>query len=358
MLTEEKSRYWSRAAKAAVPYTPGEQPRNRKFIKLNTNENPYGPSPKLKCLSAAELPMQLYPDPSGLSLRKAIGELNGLSPEEVFLGNGSDEVLAFAFGAFGDEERPFAFPDITYSFYPVWSDFYRVHPQVFPLGKDLSIDLSLVPAGEGPLVIANPNAPIGIALPARVLRDFLNNHPERLLILDEAYVDFGAESMVPYIRDYPNLLVIQTFSKSQALAGIRLGFAMGQASLIEAMNRIKDSFNSYTVSRYTQAAGEISYRDTDYFKETVGKIVSTRERVKKALHDLGFELTDSMTNFLWVKHPILSGDTLYQALRDRGILVRHFSDPRLRDYLRITVGTDEEMDTLLQALKQIEDTIL
>ena len=332
---DSQMKFWSSSARNAVPYTPGEQPKDRNFIKLNTNENPYGPSPRVLQLSTQDLHMNLYPEPTAYGLRKVIAEMNSFSPEKIFVGNGSDEVLAFAFGAFGDEDHPFSFPDITYSFYPVWSEFYHVSKRIFPLGEDLSIDLTLAPEDGGPLVIANPNA------------------PNRLMIVDEAYVDFGAESMVPYIRKFPNLLVVQTFSKSRALAGARLGFAFGQAQLIEAMNRIKDSFNSYTVSAFSQAAGIASYQDSDYLAETSSRIIATRERAKAALKELGFAMTDSMANFLWVTHPQEAGQFLYEALRERGILVRHFSNPALTEYLRITVGTDDEMDELICQLKNI-----
>jgi len=350
---DSQMKFWSSSARNAVPYTPGEQPKDRKFIKLNTNENPYGPSPRVLQLSPQDLHMNLYPEPTAYGLRKVIAEMNSFSPEEIFVGNGSDEVLAFAFGAFGDEDHPFSFPDITYSFYPVWSDFYHVSKRIFPLGEDFSIDLTLAPEDGGPLVIANPNAPTGIALPSEVLVNYLETHSDRLMIVDEAYVDFGAESMVHYIRKFPNLLVVQTFSKSRALAGARLGFAFGQAQLIEAMNRIKDSFNSYTVSAFSQAAGIASYQDSDYLAETSSRIIATRERSKAALKELGFAMTDSMANFLWVTHPEESGQFLYEALRERGILVRHFSNPALTEYLRITVGTDDEMDELICQLKNI-----
>lgn len=351
MMNEQK--YWSRAAKAAVPYVPGEQPKDRKFIKLNTNENPYGPSPRLLEIDFASLSTQLYPEPTVLNLRTAIAEQNDLSPEEVFVGNGSDEVLAFAFSAFGDEDHPISFPDITYSFYPVWSDFFQAEKQIFPLGRDLSIDLSIIPDGTGPVVIANPNAPTGIALGREELETYLKNHPERLMIVDEAYVDFGAESMVPCIHSYPNLLVVQTFSKSRALAGLRLGFAMGQKTLIDAIIRIKDSFNSYTVNTWSQIAGKISYQDRAYFEETTDRIIKTREKTKEQIRSLGFDVTDSKANFLWVKHPEISGMKIYEYLRSKGILVRHFSSPVITDYLRISVGTDNEMEQLVTTLSQL-----
>ncbi|MBO4888279.1 MAG: histidinol-phosphate transaminase [Firmicutes bacterium] len=350
-MNEQK--YWSRAARAAVPYVPGEQPKDRSFIKLNTNENPYGPSPKLKEIDPFSLRFELYPEPTALMLRQAIAKANDLSLDEVFVGNGSDEVLAFAFSAFADEDDPVSFPDITYSFYPVWSEYFGAPKQIFPLGKDLSIDLSMVPDGFGPVVIANPNAPTGVALAREVLEDYLKAHPERLMIVDEAYVDFGAESIVPLIHSYPNLLVVQTFSKSRALAGLRLGFAMGQKSLIDAIIRIKDSINSYTVNTWSQVAGTISYQDKEYTGEIVQKIIRTRECTKEKLRDLGFEVGDSKANFLWVKHPEFSGTKLYEYLRGEGILVRHFSSPAITDYLRISVGTDEEMDQLVTTLSKL-----
>ena len=354
-MMNEYEKFWSRHARSAVPYVPGEQPRDRKFIKLNTNENPYGPSPDIGKTETLASSLQLYPDPTILALRKAIAEANGLSVDEIFCGNGSDEILAFAFAAFADSDTPIAFPDITYSFYPVWSDFFEIRKEIFPLGEDLTIDLSKVPEGKGPVVIANPNAPTGIALPAAYLRTFLEEHPDRLLIVDEAYVDFGAESMVPYIHQYPNLLVVQTYSKSRALAGIRLGMVMGQKQLIDAFIRIKDSLNSYTVSILTQKIGLLSYLDTEYFEQSRRKIMATRERIRGEMISLGFKVTDSKANFLWATHPSYSGDFLYTKLREEGILVRHFSSPQISEYLRITVGTDEEMDELIRALKKIAE---
>lgn len=345
--------YWSEMAERALPYTPGEQPKDQVYIKLNTNECPYPPTPKLtEALFQAEQ-LRLYPDPTTETLRQKIADRYHLDPEEVFIGNGSDEVLAFSYMAFASHTQPVSFPDITYSFYPVYAQLFQVPQQIHPLREAFRLELDDYEDGNGPIVIANPNAPTGLALPPERLVRFLQAHPDRLMLVDEAYVDFGAQSMVPYIHDYPNLLVIQTFSKSRALAGARLGFAMGQRSLIEALNRIKNSFNSYTISRFSLMAGALAIEDEAYFEWTCQQIIKTRDALIPRLREKGFEVTDSKTNFLWLRRPGVSGEDLYQRLRKRGVLVRHFSAEKIQDYIRVTIGTPQQMNQFETALYEV-----
>ena len=345
--------FWSEMAKRAWPYTPGEQPRDQVYIKLNTNECPYPPTPSLKKMTFETEKLRLYPDPTVKTLREQIAERNQLKPEEVFIGNGSDEILAFSFMAFADQQHPISFADITYSFYPVYARIFQVPEQIVPLRENFELNLDDYEEAAGPVIIANPNAPTGLALPPQRLEAFLKAHPDRLLIVDEAYVDFGAESMVPYIHQYDNLLVIQTFSKSRALAGARLGFAMGQKGLIEALDRIKNSFNSYTISRYSMQAGTAAMADETYFQWTRQQIMETRDALIPQLREKGFEVTDSKTNFLWMKKSGVAGESLYQGLRQRGILVRHFKNEAICDYIRVTIGTKEEMEKFKLALYEV-----
>lgn len=344
----------SQMAERVEPYTPGEQPQDKRYIKLNTNECPYPPSPAVTKDLAKTDDLRLYPDPTCRLLRQAVGQVYHLDPDQVFIGNGSDEVLAFSFMAFGSQELPITTAAVTYSFYPVWARLLGIPYQVYPLRDDLSWPLEeMASEGKGPMVICNPNAPTGLAMPCQRLEKVLSDHPDRLMIVDEAYVDFGAESMVPLIDRYPNLLVIQTFSKSRALAGIRVGFAMGQKPLIDCLNRVKNSFNSYTISRFSLAAARAAMLDTDYFASVTGRIKATRERVKKELWAHGFDLTDSKTNFLWMRSDSISGQKLYEELKEAGILVRHFSDPAISDRIRVTIGTDREMDIFMETLFSI-----
>lgn len=347
--------FWSEMARRVSPYTPGEQPQDQMYVKLNTNECPYPPAPGLQDLDPDPDHLRLYPDPSAGELRSLIAARNGLDREEIFIGNGSDEVLAFSFMAFADDTRPVSFPDITYSFYPVYTQLFRIPSRQIPLRENFRLELSDYDEGSGPVVIANPNAPTGLALPRERLEQFLQAHPDRLLMVDEAYVDFGAESMTPLIHRYPNLLVIQTFSKSRAMAGARLGFAMGQSSLIQALERIKNSFNSYTISRYSLRAGAVSIQDEDYFQWTRRQIMKTRDALVPRLRSMGMEVTDSRTNFLWMRCPGLSGEALYEGLKRKGILVRHFSPEAIRDYIRVTIGTEEDMEKMMQALQEIRE---
>ena len=345
--------FWSEMVQRAVPYTPGEQPKDQHYIKLNTNECPYPPSPALQSFDMDMELLRLYPDPTAEKLKRALAKRFKVKTDEVFVGNGSDEVLAFTFMAFTRQEEPISYADITYSFYPVYARIFGAKEHIVPLRDNFELNLDDFDSGEGPVIIANPNAPTGLAIPVARLIRFLQEHPNRLLIVDEAYVDFGADSMAEYIHAYPNLLVIQTFSKSRALAGVRLGFALGQQPLIDALERIKNSFNSYTISRFTQEVACISLADEAYFQWTRQQIMETRDNLIKVLRENDFKVTDSKTNFLWIRKNGFSGEMLYRELRKRAILVRHFSTPAISDYIRVTIGTKEEMEKFTSTLLSI-----
>lgn len=347
--------FWSKRAKTLVPYIPGEQPRERKWIKLNTNENPYPPSQAALAAirEAANENLRLYPDPESTSLREALAATFDLKPNQVFVGNGSDEVLSLCFQAFFDPERTILFPDITYSFYPVFASLYGLSYQEVPLDECFGLPLEPFLGNNGGVVIANPNAPTGRAISMCDIRTLLEGNPESVVLVDETYVDFGAQSAVPLIDTYPNLIVVQTMSKSRGLAGLRVGFALGNANLIDALNSVKNSFNSYTLDRLAQAGAEGALRDGAYLRAITMKISSTRDWVADRLKRMGFEVSDSAANFLFISHPAVSAKTLLDGLRERGILVRWWDKPRIRDYLRITVGTDEEMQALCEGLAQM-----
>ena len=351
-------KHWSRRIRDMVPYVPGEQPRDRQFIKLNTNENPYPPSPKaLEALrAAAGDSLRLYPDPECTELRAAIAAAHGLSPEQVFPGNGSDEVLAFCFQAFFDPDRPVRFADITYTFYAVYASYFGLTPELVPLAEDFTLPVAdLLAPGCGGVVLANPNAPTGLAVELADIRRILEAHRDQVVLVDEAYIDFGGASADVLVPEYDNLVVVRTLSKGHALAGLRVGYALAQPDLIAALRCVRDSINSYTVDRAAQAAAEASLRDAAYFQERTAQVVRTRQRTALALRDMGFAVTDSQANFLFVRHPQVPAKTLLDGLRERGILVRWFDRPRIRDYLRITVGTDGEMDALTAALKELTE---
>ena len=347
--------FWSKRARDLVPYTPGEQPRQRNWIKLNTNENPYPPSQKALAAirAAAGETLRLYPDPECASLREALAATFDLKPAQVFVGNGSDEVLALCFQAFFDPERTILFPDVTYSFYPVFADLYGLSYREVPLDERFGLPLESFVGDNGGVVIANPNAPTGRAVSLCDIRMLLEGNPESVVIVDEAYVDFGAQSAVPLIDSYPNLVVVQTMSKSRALAGLRVGFALGNENLIAALNSVKNSFNSYTLDRLALAGAEGALRDGDYLRAITMKISSTRDWVADRLKRMGFEVSDSAANFLFISHPDIPAKVLLDGLRERGILVRWWDKPRISNYLRITVGTDQEMEALCQALTQM-----
>ena len=347
------NKFWSARARELTPYVPGEQPKDRKFIKLNTNENPYPPSPLALAAirEAACDTLRLYPDPECTSLREVLGATYGLKPAQIFVGNGSDEVLALCFQAFFDPERTILFPDITYSFYPVFADLYGLSYREVPLDENFAVPLEPFLEENGGIVIANPNAPTGRELSLYGIRAVLEANPDAVVVVDEAYVDFGAESAMPLTEKYENLLVVQTFSKSRSLAGLRIGFAMGHPRLIRALNDVKYSFNSYTMNMPSQLLGAASVGDEAYFQETVRRIRDTREKAKLRFRGLGFSFPDSQANFLFVTHPVLQARVLFEALKRERIYVRYFDAPRLDNFLRITIGTEQEMEKLFAFLE-------
>jgi histidinol-phosphate aminotransferase len=349
------SNYWSKLVHDLEPYVPGEQPQDQRYVKLNTNENPYPPAPGVaRCLAefdAAEL--RRYPDPQSGELVAALADYHALPPAGVFVGNGSDEVLAHAFQALFNRDQPVLFADISYSFYPVYCALYQIEYRQVALGDDLRIDIGDYRTANGGIVIANPNAPSGIALGLAEIRQLLADNPESAVIVDEAYVDFGAESALPLISEFDNLLVVRSFSKSRSLAGLRLGYALGHPGLIEGLQRIKNSFNSYPIDRLACRLGVASIDDEGYFRQCVERVMATRERLAGALAKLGFEVYPSSANFVFARPPGGDAARLYQELKSAGILVRYFDRPRIDDCLRISIGSDEECDALLEALNTI-----
>ena len=348
------SRFFSSRFDALTPYTPGEQPRDSQYIKLNTNESPYDTSPLSAALAAKEaLSLRLYSDPECTDLVREAASYFGVDTDEILFTNGSDEALVFAVMAFCDASTGAVFPDITYGFYPVICSLNGIAYEEIPLNEDLTVPLDAFYQTGKTVFLANPNAPTGIALSCGEIETVLQNNPDNVVIVDEAYVDFGTESMVPMIRKYDNLLVIQTMSKSRSLAGGRLGFAIGNRELIRDLNTLKYSTNPYNINRMTMAAGIGALRDDALIRENCRKICAVREKTANALDALGFLMTPSKANFLFVRHPSLSGETIYRKLKERGILVRYFNKPRLTEYVRITVGTAEQMEALLDALQEI-----
>lgn len=349
------SKFWSSIVETLVPYTPGEQPKRQQFIKLNTNENPYGPSPRvLEALTAASGDeLRLYPDPSALDLRQEISGTYGLSPDHVFAGNGSDEVLAHSFLAFFSDKAPILFPDITYAFYKTYCRIYRIQHHLIALGKDYRWNPANFSKPCGGVVLANPNAPTGIAVSLEDIEYVLKQNPEVVVLVDEAYVDFGALSAASLVPHYENLLVVQTFSKSRSLAGLRVGFALGQPHLIEALMRVKDSFNSYPLGRLSLVGALEAWRDQTWFEETRSRVMQDRECLRDGLVQRGFVVLPSAANFLFVSHLSLSATHLSEELRTRGILVRHFSQKRIDNWLRISIGTTAECKALVSAIDEI-----
>lgn len=346
------SRFLSQRFAALEPYTPGEQPRDRAYIKLNTNESPYPPSPKvLEAVSAEQISkLNLYPDPTCMMLRNKLAETYGVQVENVFVTNGSDDILNMSFMAFCDREHGIAFPDITYGFYSVYGQLHGIPCRVIPLTEDYRICMQDYMEIGSHVIIANPNAPTGIALSLEEIEEIVRSNPDHVVMIDEAYVDFGAVSALPLLGQYKNLLIIRTYSKSRSLAGARLGFAIGDAALIEDLERIKYSMNPYDINRLTQIAGVACLESDDYYKANAENIIQTREYTKKALEDRGFLVLPSNANFVFAKKPGVSGEALYRLLRSNGILVRWFDKDRIRDFLRITIGTREQMDKLLLVL--------
>jgi len=349
------NKFWSDIVGKLDPYVPGEQPQDQHYIKLNTNESPYPPSPAVaEALTVFDCEsLRRYPDPESSRLVSALAEYHGLSSQQVFVGNGSDEVLAHAFQALLQKPAAILFPDISYSFYPVYCSLYRIEFKTVALDPCFCIDVNDYQTGNGGIVIANPNAPTGIALELDAIRQLLENNGESVVIIDEAYVDFGAESALPLIADHDNLLVVQTFSKSRSLAGLRLGAAFGHPGLIEALQRVKNSFNSYPINTLTSASAIASLADDAYFQQCRQRIIASRERLGVALAPLGFEVFPSSSNFILLRHVDHSAESLYLDLKQAGILVRYFNKPRIDNCLRITVGSDAECDHLLSALEQI-----
>lgn len=345
------SRFWSPVVRTLSPYVPGEQPKQDGLIKLNTNENPYPPSPRVKAAIAAAIDrLRLYPDPRASVLREAIAAHHHVSPEEVFVGNGSDEVLAHTFQALLSHEAPLLFPDITYSFYPVYGGLYGVSYEEVPLDAAMRVQPADYRRPCSAILLANPNAPTGIALPREAIERLLAEHPDQLVVIDEAYVDFGAESAIPLVARHDNLLVVQTLSKSRALAGLRVGFAIGQRPLIEALERVKDSFNSYPLDCLAIAGAVAAIGDDAWFAETRRRIMASRESLAHGLSGLGFEVLPSLANFVFARHPDHGGAELARLLRERGVLVRHFRKKRIEDYLRISVGTEDQCGRLIDLL--------
>lgn len=353
------SSFFSPVVGQLVPYVPGEQPKLANLVKLNTNENPYPPSPRVIAAiqAAAQQGLQLYPDPESSALRHAIAAQHGLAAQHVFLGNGSDEVLAHAFFAFFQHGCPLLMPDISYSFYKVYCGLYGIPVETVPLTDTLQLDVAPYARADSSavagVVIANPNAPTGVGLPLAQVEQLLRLHPNRVVLVDEAYVDFGGDSAIPLIARYPNLLVVHTLSKSRSLAGLRVGFACGQAHLIEALERVKNSFNSYPLDRLAIVGGVAAFEDTAYFEQTCRAVMSSREGLALALEDLGFQVLPSQANFVFVRHPRHDAAAMAAGLRTHGVLVRHFKQPRIEQYLRISIGTPAQCDALLQALASV-----
>ena len=336
------------------PYVPGEQPQTADIIKLNANENPYPPAPGvqevLRTFDASSL--ALYPDASGKRLKTALADRFGVKPSQVFLGNGSDDVLALAFQSFFCSDEPILYPDITYSFYPVWCDLFRIPYATVPLDDNFCVNIRDYDKPNGGVVLPNPNAPTGRGLSLDVLEDLLQHNADCVVIIDEAYVDFGAQSAVPLLDRYENLLVVQTMSKSRSLAGMRIGYALGSETLIATLEAVKNSYNSYTMDALALAVGEAAVADEAYFQDTCRKVITTRERTADELRALGFTVLPSLTNFLFVTHPKKNAPVIFEYMRQKNIFIRYFKLPRIDNYLRITIGTDEQMDKLIAALKE------
>ena len=347
------SMYLNPSIEAMTAYIPGEQPRDKAYIKLNTNENPYPPAPSVvAAMNAGEVEdLRLYSDPTAKVLKEKLAELYGLKPENIYVGNGSDEVLYFLFRAYGQHGA--AFPDISYGFYSVFAELCGIEATVIPLEANFSIDPAKYHGLDRFIVIANPNAPTGLSLTLPEIEGILKSNPNAVVAIDEAYVDFGGESAYPLMEKYENLMVVRTFSKSRSMAGARLGYALGPAALIADLEKIKYSVNPYNVNRLTLRLGEATVDAESYYREKCAAIMATRERTAEALAALGFTVLPSKTNFLFVRSDKIGGRALYEKLKDRGILVRHFGNPRIADYIRLTIGTDAQMDACLAAIRTI-----
>lgn len=344
---------WEKNIRKVVPYTPGEQPKEKNIIKLNTNENPYEPAPGVAKVREQICDLRLYPDPKVEDLVNTLAEYHGLSSSQVFVGVGSDDVLAMSFLTFFNSDKPILFPDITYSFYDVWADLYKIPYKMIPVDDAFQLNADDYKVENGGIIFPNPNAPTGIYRDLDFVKEVLDANRDVIVIVDEAYIDFGGESAMSLIDEYDNLLVVRTFSKSRSLAGLRVGYAMGNPELIKYLNDVKYSFNSYTMSRPAILLGQESVKDDVYFKEMNAKIIQTREWFCKELDRLGFVYPKSSANFVFAKHKTISAKVLFEKAKEKGIYVRYFDKPRIDDYLRITIGTDEQMQTFVQFLETI-----
>lgn len=350
------SQYWSKIVHELTPYVPGEQPKLQNLVKLNTNENPYGPSPKVIAALEAEAAdsLRLYPDPDSSRLKAALAEYHGLQANQVFVGNGSDEVLAHVFQALLKHDLPLLFPDISYSFYPVYCGLYGIHFETVALNAQFEVAIDDYLRPNGGIIFPNPNAPTGIPLALSEIERLLAHNTQSVVVVDEAYVDFGTESAVALIHRYPNLLVTHTYSKSRSLAGLRVGYALGNAALIEALIRVKDSFNSYPIDRFAEAGAIAALQDEAYFQQTRQQVMASRTNLVSALEALGFEVLPSGANFIFTRHPAYAGEQLAAGLRERAVIVRHFKKPaRISDFLRITIGNESQNQALMQAIRAL-----
>ncbi|WP_413044250.1 histidinol-phosphate transaminase [Pseudomonas sp. YJ42] len=349
------SKFWSSFVKELVPYVPGEQPKLPNLVKLNTNENPYGPSPKAIKAMQAEVSdsLRLYPDPNGDRLKHAVADYYNVQPGQVFVGNGSDEVLAHAFHGLFQHGKPLLFPDVTYSFYPVYCGLYGIDFEAVALDGQFQIDVDDYVRPNGGIIFPNPNAPTGCLLALDAIERLLQANPDSVVLVDEAYIDFGGTSAIALVDRYPNLLVTQTLSKSRSLAGLRVGLAVGHPDLIEALERIKNSFNSYPLDRIAIAGAAAAFDDREYFEHSCQRVIASREAVIAAMQDLGFEVLPSAANFIFARHPQRDAAQLAAALREQSVIVRHFKQPRIEQFLRITIGAPEQNQALLEALKGI-----
>jgi histidinol-phosphate aminotransferase len=349
------SRFWSPVVQGLTPYVPGEQPKLQNLVKLNTNENPYGPSPAVLAALHETIgdSLRLYPDPNADALKDTLAAYHGVAHNEIFVGNGSDEVLAFAFQALLQHEAPILFPDVTYSFYPVYCGLYGIEFVKVPLSAAMEIRPEDYRQPCGGIIFPNPNAPTGTGMPLAAVEQMLIDHPDAVVAVDEAYIDFGGETAIPLVKRYPNLLVVQTLSKSRSLAGLRVGFAVGHPDLIEALDRVKNSFNSYPLDRLALVGAIAAYQDEAYFQQTRQAIMASRDKLIAQLRELGFDVLPSQANFVFARHPENDAFSLAQGLRERAVIVRHFKQSRIDQYLRITVGTDTECATLIAALRDI-----
>lgn len=346
------SKFWNERVKKLEPYVPGEQPKDQKYIKLNTNENPYPPSPMVieAIKKEADYKLKLYPDPNCDSLKRTIAEYYGISDKEVFVGNGSDEVLAFSFMTFFSPRKTVFFADITYSFYKVYANLLNLNCELIPLKEDFSLDLDNFCRCNGGVIIPNPNAPTAKYIGLSDIKKILDWNKDSVVIIDEAYIDFGGESAVKFIKDYKNLLIVQTLSKSRSLAGLRIGFAMGSPELIEGLSRVKNSINSYTLDRLAIVGAEAAFKDKEYFEDARRKIIATRERVSTELKQIGFKVIESKANFIFISHTTISAESIFNELRKRGILVRYFKTARIDNFLRVSIGTDKEMSEFMDKI--------